>query len=82
MKVIDKWCHKRKTPISRFEILIETQKQGYKSLAVVNALNGLIKLHYIRKAIVFDNKLMHPNKSKNNKRGEGLSVFYVQLRRI
>ena len=75
MHLIDEWCHLEKTPIPQSKILNEMIEKGEKSGTVVNALNGLLKLGYIRRAVgsYFNTKKLH---SDNNK------TYYVMLRRL
>jgi hypothetical protein len=79
MHMIDDWCHSEKTPIPQAIIIEGMDIVGSKEGTVVRALNGLIKLGYIRKAIVFTNVIM---KNKNLKGGKGNNTYYVMLRRI
>lgn len=56
MKYIDEWVHTEKTPIPQKAILVNMFSKGEKNCTVVNALNGLLKLGYIRRAVVISNK--------------------------
>lgn len=70
MRFIDYWTHVEKEPISKKTILDEMKKKNEPYETIVYSLNGLLKLGYLRKAIM---------------NGEGDSetkVRYVQLRRL
>lgn len=56
MHLIDDWVHVEKTPIPQKKILEGMVDQGDKNCTVVNALNGLLKLGYIRRAMIISNK--------------------------
>ena len=73
MRYIDYWAHTEITPISQKKILEEMKTKNENKRTVEYALNGLLKLGYIRRAIT-------------NGTGEGgkgsEKTKYVQLRRI
>lgn len=54
MRYIDSWVHIQKTPIPRSEI-IKGMKDD-KARTVENAINGLLDLGYIRRAVITSNK--------------------------
>ena len=56
MRFIDYWCHVEKTAIPQSSIIEEMKVRNQKSFTVVNALNGLLKLGYIRRAETISNK--------------------------
>ena len=56
MRFIDYWVHVEKTPIPRKSIIDEMKTKNEKSSTVVNALNGLLRLGYIRRAVITSNK--------------------------
>ncbi len=59
MRYIDYWVHVEKTPIPRKEVIEEMESKNEKSSTVVNALNGLIKLGYIRRGVETSNKTFY-----------------------
>lgn len=56
MRFIDYWVHTEKTPIPRKAIIDEMKLRNQKSFTVVNALNGLLNLGYIRRTVETSNK--------------------------
>ena len=50
MKVVDSWVRNEKTPIPQKEIINKMGEKGEKSFTVANALVGLLRKGYIRKA--------------------------------
>ena len=56
MRYIDYWAHMEKTPIPQKRVIEEMASHEQKSFTVVNALNGLLRLGYIRRAVVISNK--------------------------
>jgi len=48
-----------KTPIPQKEIIEEMKRRGRKVSTVVNALNGLLKLGYIRRGEIISNKTFY-----------------------
>jgi Fe2+ or Zn2+ uptake regulation protein len=59
VKYITYWVTTEKTPIPRKEIIAEMKRRGKKSSTVVNALNGLLRLGYIRRAVITSNKTFY-----------------------
>ena len=51
MRFIDYWTHVENTLVSQKTIIKEMANKGEKSFTVVNALNGLLRLGYIRRAV-------------------------------
>lgn len=56
MRFIDYWVHTEKTPIPQKDIIKEMALRGEKSFTVVNALKGLLRLGYLRRAAIISNK--------------------------
>ena len=56
VKYITYWASTEKEPIPQREIIDEMKRKGKKHSTVVNALNGLLKLGYIRRAVITSNK--------------------------
>ena len=56
MRFIDYWVHVEKKPIAQRCIIDEMVAHGQNNRTVENALNGLLKLGYIRKAVIISNK--------------------------
>jgi len=73
MRYIDMWVHMEKTPVPQNRIIQEMEELDEKSFTVINALNGLLKLGYIRRAITNGRGETGINSSKTK---------YVQLRRV
>lgn len=69
VRYIDHWVHIEKTPIPQTEIVKEMQKTNESVRTVVHAITGLIKLGYIRKAVI-------------NGQSVHSKIKYVQLRRL
>lgn len=69
MEFVDVWVKTEKTPVPRKEIVKMMKEIGSSQYAVKNALFGLLRQGYLRKAI------MKPETPLNQ-------TFYVQLRRI
>jgi hypothetical protein len=59
MRFIDYWCHVEKTPVPQKTIISEMETHEQKSFTVVNALNGLLRLGYIRRATIISNKTFY-----------------------
>jgi len=59
MKYIDNWCHEEKTPIPHRKVLDGMFEKGKKKCTVINALSGLLKLGYIRRASTISNKTFY-----------------------
>lgn len=51
MRFIDYWVHTQKIPVPQKDIIMEMETRGEKNSTITHALNGLIKLSYIRKAV-------------------------------
>lgn len=56
VKYITYWVSTEKIPIPQKEILTEMDRRGKKWKTVVHALNGLLKLGYIRRTVTTSNK--------------------------
>lgn len=56
MLFIQEWVHTENTPVPHSEVLKAMKKKGTKPPSTYNALQKLLKEHYIRKAIVISNK--------------------------
>lgn len=69
MGVVDLWVKGNTVPVTRKHIMIEMEKKGATSYAVKNALAGLLRLGYLRVAILGADDAL--NKTK-----------YVQLRKV
>ncbi len=69
MEFVDIWVRTEKTPVPRKEIVKMMKEIGASRYAVKNALFGLLRQGYLRKAI------MKPEVPLNK-------TFYVQLRRV
>lgn len=50
MRCIDSWVRIEKTPVPQKEIIIKMKKAGKRPFTVANALSGLLKKGYIRRA--------------------------------
>lgn len=59
VKFISYWVSTEKTPIPQKEIIEEMKRRGRKVSTVVNALNGLLKLGYIRRGEIISNKTFY-----------------------
>lgn len=59
VRFITYWVMTEKTPIPQKEIIDEMKRKGRNSSTVVNALNGLLKLGYIRRAVIISNKTFY-----------------------
>lgn len=55
VRFITYWASTVKTPIPQKEIIEEMERHGRKASTVVNALNGLLKLGYIRRSVEVSN---------------------------
>ena len=51
VRYIDYWVHNEKTPISQKRIIEEMESTNENRKTVIHALDGLLKLGYIRRAI-------------------------------
>lgn len=56
IKYITYWVATEKTPVPRKEIVAEMERKGKNNSTVINAINGLIKLGYIRRTVETSNK--------------------------
>lgn len=56
IRYIDYWVHTEKTPIPRKEVISQMEQRNQKSFTVINALNSLLKLGYIRRTVETSNK--------------------------
>lgn len=56
IKFIKYWISLEKKPIPREEIIEEMKTKGKNSSTVINSLNGLLKLGYIRRDVRTSNK--------------------------
>lgn len=59
VRFITYWVKTEKTPIPQKEIIEEMKRKGRNSSTVVNALNGLLKLGYIRRTVGTSNKTFY-----------------------
>lgn len=59
MRYFDYWVHVEKTPVPLAKIIEEMKNREEKSSTVVNALNGLLKLGYIRRSVEVSNKTFY-----------------------
>jgi len=59
MRFVDYWVHVEKSPIPQRKILEEMKSRSQKGSTVVHALNGLLRLGYIRRAIAISNKTFY-----------------------
>ena len=59
MRYIDYWAHTEKEAIPQKRILEEMKTKDEKDSTVVNALNGLLRLGYIRRAETISNKTFY-----------------------
>ncbi len=75
MRFVDYWVHVEKTPIPRQQIILQMNERSEKDSTIINAINGLLKLGYLRRAVMTYADEKKP-RSQNNE------TFYVQLRRI
>jgi hypothetical protein len=71
MRYVDYWVHTEKTPVPQSKIAEEMEDRNEKATAVPYALKGLVRLGYLRKAVV--NSRVKANSPK---------TLYVQLRRL
>ena len=56
VKFITYWVASEKVPVPQKEIIEEMKRKGKNGSTVVNALNGLLRLGYIRRAVMVSNK--------------------------
>ena len=56
MRFVDYWVHVEKGPIPRKVIIDQMIERNEKERTVENALNGLLNLGYIRRAVITSNK--------------------------
>lgn len=68
MKFVDNWVRTQKTPVPRKEIVKAMEAKNITQHAVKNALEGLLRQGYLRRAITVA--------------GRSNKAFYVQLRRV
>ena len=68
MEFVDVWARTQKVPVPRKEIIKALIVTGVTEYAVKNALEGLLKQGYLRKAIIGADQPLN-------------KTFYVQLRR-
>ena len=59
VKYIDYWVHVEKSPIPQKNIINEMESHGDNNRTVTNALNGLLRLGYIRRAMIISNKTFY-----------------------
>jgi len=56
MEVVSKWAHQEKTPISLVEIKTKMKEQKIGNPTTINAINGLLRKGYLRRACIISNK--------------------------
>lgn len=56
MEVVEAWANQEKTPIARQHIFVKMKGSGVTDPTIKDAVNGLIKKGFIRKAIITSNK--------------------------
>lgn len=56
MRYLDYWAHTEKSPIPKMTVIEEMKRKGSNYASVVHALGGLLRLGYIRRAVITSNK--------------------------
>jgi len=56
VRFITYWVGTEKTPVPRKEVIQEMGRRKQNTATVINALNGLLRLGYIRRAEIISNK--------------------------
>ena len=69
MLFIDSWAKREKVPVPRKEIVRQMKADSITKYAVKRALDSLLRMGYVRRAIVGANKPLN-------------EVSFVQLRRV
>ena len=59
MRYIDYWVHVEKTPIPRKEVIEQMKKRKQKERTVEKALDVLLELGYLRRAVGTSNKTFY-----------------------
>lgn len=59
VKFIIYWVATENTPVPQKEVIAEMKRKGRNSSTVVNALNGLLRLGYLRRAEIISNKTFY-----------------------
>lgn len=59
MLFITDWCRKEKTPVPQKEIVLQMKADQVKDFTTINALNGLLRKGYIRRAFTSSHRTMY-----------------------